>query len=156
MESPDVFTLAVTVPLPEPEVGLTVSHAELSLAVHDRVPLPLLVIFTVFDAGFAAPCVPENERLVGLRPIVGLAATVKVTGMVRGVLVAPVASTVIVALYVPAVRPARLTLAVKEPLPVPEAGLKVNHEALSLVLQASVPVPVFEIDTVCELGLVPP
>ena len=37
----DVFTLAVIVPLSEPDVGLTVNHDALSLAVH--VPLELTV-----------------------------------------------------------------------------------------------------------------
>jgi hypothetical protein len=46
----DVFTLAVIVPLFEPDVGLTVNHDALSLAVH--VPFELTV--TDWLAGFAA------------------------------------------------------------------------------------------------------
>ena len=48
-----VFTMAVIVPLLEPDVGLTVSHVLSLLAVH--VPLELTV--TDWLGGFAAPCV---------------------------------------------------------------------------------------------------
>ena len=39
--------VTVTVPLPVPEAGLTVSHEALSLAVHERVPPPVLLRLTV-------------------------------------------------------------------------------------------------------------
>ena len=48
-----VFTLAVTVPLLEPDVGLRDSHEAPSLALH--VPLELTVM--VWAEGLAAPCV---------------------------------------------------------------------------------------------------
>jgi hypothetical protein len=58
-------------------------------------------------------------------------------------LVAPVAARVTTALYVPAARPEVFTLAVVEPLPVPEAGLMVSQAALSLAVQFIVPAPEF-------------
>ena len=39
--------LTVTVPLPVPEAGETVSHETLSLAVHDNVPPPVLLTVRV-------------------------------------------------------------------------------------------------------------
>ena len=48
-----VFTLAVTVPLLEPDVGLSESQVTLSFTVH--VPFELTVM--VWAAGLAAPCV---------------------------------------------------------------------------------------------------
>ena len=82
-----------------PEAGLRLSQAPLSPTVQLSVPPPVLVMLTVLAAGFVPPCVPVNDRLVGLRPIVGdAAATVSVTGTACGVFVAPVAVAVIVAL----------------------------------------------------------
>jgi len=96
------LTLAATVPgAVEPEFGLKLSHVALSLTDQLRVPPPVLVTLTVWAEGFAPPCTPTKLRLVGLRPIVGgtgAAVTVKLTGTVCGVFVAPVAVTVIVAL----------------------------------------------------------
>lgn len=68
------------------------------------------------------------------------AATVRVTG--TETLVAPVALNVIVVLWVPAVREPVATVRVTEPVPVPEAGLRVSHAALSLAVQVRVPPPV--------------
>ena len=48
------------------------------------------------------------------------------------------------------------TLAVTAPVPVPEAGLRDNHAALSLALQLKVPPPVLLMVTVCAAGLPPP
>ena len=88
-----------------------------------------------------APCTAENVRAVGLTVIVvGAAVTVKLTGITTGF--APVAVAVIVALWVPAVSEPVATVAVTEPLPVPEAGLSVSHAALSLADQERVPPPV--------------
>jgi hypothetical protein len=49
-----------------------------------------------------------------------------------------------------------MTLRVTVPLPVPEAGLAVNHVALSLAVQLSVPPPALLMVTVWVAGLVPP
>jgi hypothetical protein len=91
-----VFTLAVSVPLPLPEAGVTVNQEALSLVVHVRVPPPVLLMFNVWLAGLLPPCDAVNERLVGLVPIAGdagTAETVNVTGIVTGD--APVALTTI-------------------------------------------------------------
>ena len=48
------------------------------------------------------------------------------------------------------------TLAVTAPLPVPEAGLRDNHAALSLALQLKVPPPVLLMVKVWAAGLPPP
>ena len=87
-----VFTLAVIVPLLEPDVGLTVSHVALLLTAH--VPLEL----TVMDwlAGFAAPWVAVNERLAGDTVMAAAAVMVNVTGTVTAE--APVALSVTVPL----------------------------------------------------------
>jgi hypothetical protein len=58
--------------------------------------------------------------------------------------VAPAAVTVIVALYVPAVRPAILTDKVTVPLFVPVVGLRLSHVALSFTDQVNVPSPAFQ------------
>jgi hypothetical protein len=79
--------------------------------------------------------VAERERLVGLRLILDVevvvvdvdAETVKLTGIVWGVLDASVAATVIVPEYVPAASPATTTVAVNEPAPVPEVGETPSH-----------------------------
>jgi hypothetical protein len=139
-----VFTVAVTMPLPEPVAGLSVSQEALSLAFHVSVPPPVLLIPIDWAPGLLPPCVALNERLVGLAPMdggTGAADTVKETGIVLGVV--PVAATVIVALKVPAARPAVFTLAVTVPLPEPDAGLNVNQDTLSLADQLRVPPPVF-------------
>src|SRR5207249_3509858 len=72
----------------------------------------------------------------------GAAVTVSVTGTVCGVLVAPVAVTVIVVLYSPAARRAFVLLIVVEPGALPEAGLRVSHVAVSLTDQPREPPPV--------------
>ena len=129
--------LAVMVPLPEPEVGLTVSHDVLLLAVQ----LPFDVTVTDWLGGLDPPWTPEYVSDVGLNVMeVGGGATVNVTG--TETLVAPVALRVMVALYVPAVRVPVATLAVSVPLPVPEDGLTVSQVALSVADQLSVPPPV--------------
>lgn len=79
---------------------------------------------------------------------VGAGVNVRATGIVCGVFVAPLAVTVMTALYVPAVSPAAFMLAVSVPLPDPEAGLRVIHETLSLALQVNVPPPRLLIFTV--------
>ena len=96
-----MFTVAVAEPGALPEAGLRVSQVALSLTLQLKVPPPVLVMLTVWTEGFVPPCTPVKLRLVGLRPMVGgtgAAVTVKVTGTVCGVLVAPVAVTVIVPL----------------------------------------------------------
>ena len=56
----------------------------------------------------------------------------------------------------PAVSPVVLMLIVEEPLPVPDAGLGVNHVASSLTVQLSVPPPVLEMVSAWLAGFVPP
>ena len=82
--------------------------------------------------------------------------TVKVTGTLTGVLVAPVALMVIVPLYVPAARPVMSTEAVSVEGAVPLVGLTVSHGALSLAVKLSVPAPVLLMLIVWLAGLLPP
>src|SRR5437016_14598109 len=82
------------------------------------------------------------------------AARVRVTGMV--LVVAPLAVTVMAAVWVPAVNPVRFTLAVTVPLLVPETGLRVNHVELSEALQVKVPPPTFDTATLLPEAFVPP
>jgi hypothetical protein len=59
------------VPLPVPEAGLRVSHAALSLALQVKVPPPVLLMLTVWEAGLLPPCCAVNDKLVGLAPMAG-------------------------------------------------------------------------------------
>jgi len=94
-------------------------------------------------------------RAVGLRVIVVDAdATVSVTGTETAV--APVALTVMVPLWVPAVSAPVVTVAVTVPLLVPEAGLTVNQLVLALADQVSVPPPVLLIVSNLGAELLPP
>lgn len=122
-----VFTLAVIVPLVEPDVGLIDNQEALSLTVH--VPFELTV--TVWFVGFAAPCVAVKERLLG-DTVNEAAETVRVTLTVLVVL--PLV-TAIVPLLVPTDALLRLMLAVIVPFPDPDVELRVSHEALLLAVQ---------------------
>lgn len=122
-----VFTLAVTIPLPEPDVGLTVNHDALSLAVH----VPLEAIAIDWFAGFAVPCVAVNDRPAG----VTVNESAETVSVIVVVLVTPPPVTVMVALFVPTAALARFTFAVSVPLPDPEVGLTVSHDALLLAVQ---------------------
>ena len=66
---------AVTVEGAVPLVGLSVNQVASSLAVQFSVPLPVLVILSVWFAGFAPPTVAVKLRLVGLTPMVGVVET---------------------------------------------------------------------------------
>lgn len=146
-----VFTLAVTIPLPEPDVGLTVNHDALSLAVQ----VPFDVTETDWFTGLAAPWTAENVSEEGLSVIVVDAGeTVKVTG--TDAVVVPTAVIVIVALYVPAVRAPVAAVTLTVPLPVPEVGPSVSQLALSLADQVRVPPPVLLMLSVCVTGLLSP
>jgi hypothetical protein len=129
-----LFTLTVMAPAFAPDVGVIASHVAFLLTVH----VPLELTITDWFAGFAAPCVAVNERLVGVTVNEG-AETVSVT---VAVLVIPPPVTVMVALLVPATAVAKFTLAVRVPLPDPEAGLTVSHEPLLLAVHVSFEVTV--------------
>ncbi|OQW31273.1 MAG: hypothetical protein A4E20_14805 [Nitrospira sp. SG-bin2] len=122
-----VFTLAVIVPLVEPDVGLSDNQVAPSLAVH----VWLELTETVWLAGFAAPCVAVKERLLGDR-VTEAAVTVRVT---LTVLVVPPPITVIVPLLLPTDALLRLTFAVTVRFPDPDVGLRVSHETLLLAVQ---------------------
>ena len=106
----------------------------------------------------------ENTSLVGLRLILEVevvggdvpAETVKLTGIDWGVLVAPVAVTLIVAEYVPVASPMIFAVVVNAPALVPAGGEMESHEASVLTLQLNFPVPELEIATACPGGLLPP
>jgi hypothetical protein len=66
-----VVAVSVTAPLPVPEAGLSVNQAALSLADQLSVPLPVLLMVTVWVAGLVPPWVAAKERLVGLAPMAG-------------------------------------------------------------------------------------
>ena len=85
----------------------------------------------------------------------GAAAMVRSTGMVCGLLLVPVAVTVMVVEYVPTASPATMAVAVNEPGAVPETEESKSHGALVLRLQSNVPFPELEIVTACA-GSVPP
>ena len=66
-----VITLTITTPLFVPDARLSVIHGALSVAVQLSVPLPVLLMFSVWVAGLAPLCVAVKERLVGLAPMAG-------------------------------------------------------------------------------------
>jgi hypothetical protein len=84
------------------------------------------------------------------------ATMVKSTGMVCGVLVAPVPVTVMVVEYVPAASPATIAVAVNELGAVPETVERASQGAVVLTLQSNVPFPELEMVTVCAAGSLPP
>jgi hypothetical protein len=106
--------------------------------------------------------VAEKARPIGLRLIVdvkvvdGAVEMVKVTGMDCGVLVAPVAVTVMIVEYVPEASPATIAMAVNEPGAVPEIGESASHGAVVFTLQSNVPIPELEMATACPAGSLPP
>ena len=97
-----------------------------------------------------------NERLTGLRPIddAGAAVTVNVTGIEMGL--APVAASVMVAVWGPAESVPVATVTVTVLFPVPDAGLSVSQAALSPAVQLKVPPPVLLTLKAWLAGLPPP
>jgi hypothetical protein len=140
----ETFTLAVSVPLFEPEAGVIVNHGVLLLAVQ----VPLEVTVTVWSAGLAPPCVAVNVRLVGDR-LKEAAVTVKVT---LTVLVVFPLITVSVPVLVPTAAALILALTVRVPFPDPDVGLTVNQALLLLAVQLPLEVRV----TDWSAGLAPP
>ena len=78
--SDPVVTVAVAVPFPAPEAGLTVSQAASSLADQVSVPPPVLLIVSDWGTGLPPPCWTVKDRLVGLVPIAGLTETTGAEG----------------------------------------------------------------------------
>lgn len=68
-----VATVAVMVPVPVPEAGLTLSQVALPLAVQARVPPPVLLIVRACVAGLAPPCWAVKDKLLELRLMAGFA-----------------------------------------------------------------------------------
>jgi hypothetical protein len=142
-----MITLIVIPPFPVPEVGEGEIQDELFVTDQASVPPPLFVMATVCAGGLLPPCWAVKDRLDGLAPIAGgtgAALTVKETGTVTGVTPVPPLS-VTRPRYVAGVKVPVVTFNVTAPLPVPEAGLRVNQAALSLADQLSVPPPVLRI-----------
>ena len=95
-ESPVTLGATASEPEPVPEAGETESQEAVLEAFQLRVPVPVLVMLTLWPGGLAPAWVAEKLRLDGARPIVGIngAVSVRVTVTVCGVFVAPVAATV--------------------------------------------------------------
>lgn len=82
------MTVAVSEPLPVPEVGEMPSQEAFSLADQVRNPPPVLEMLRVCELGLLSPCTAVNERLAGLVLIIGgagTASTVRLTGMVTAI-----------------------------------------------------------------------
>ena len=75
-----VVTVSVTAPLPEPEAGERVIHGALLLADQVSVPLPVLLMLSVWAAGLTSPFVAVKVRLVRLAPIAGFTDSVGAEG----------------------------------------------------------------------------
>lgn len=69
----------------------------------------------------------------------GAGVTVKVTGTERGW--APDALSVMLPMWVPTPRDPKTGVMVTVPLPVPEAGLRANHDVFVVAFQFNVPPP---------------
>ena len=93
---PAVLTENVTEPAPVPLRTLGVNHGALSDTDQFSVPAPALLIVSVWAVGLLPPWTPLNDRLLALRPIVGVGAAVieSVTAIDWGVLVAPDAAII--------------------------------------------------------------
>lgn len=94
-----VVAVAVSDPLPVPEVEEMLNQAAFSLAVHVKSPPPVLEMLTVCELELLPPSSAVKERLAGLVRITGgtdAAATVRLTGMVTAV--APAALIVMLVL----------------------------------------------------------
>jgi hypothetical protein len=145
-----------------PELGSSESHGSSEVTVQPKVPDPVFETATAAD-GLLPPWVPDSATLVGVMLIVAVepadvsvgAEIVKLTGIVWGVLVAPLAVTVILAEYVPAARPGTMADAVNEPAPVPEVGEIASQDTSALTPQLNLPVPALETATACS-GRLPP
>jgi hypothetical protein len=124
--SPVGFTPTVRVAGVVPLVGVTVNQLPpAAVAVNAIGELPDNAIVC---AGAGAPplwCVYVSE--VGLTPIVGALLTVRVTGTVCGLLLAPGAVIATLPLYVPAASPVGFTPTVRVVGVVPLAGVTVNQ-----------------------------
>jgi hypothetical protein len=70
-----VATVRVTIPVPVPDAGESVSQAALSMAVQLSVLPPALLMLKVCAVGLPLPCWAVKDRLVGLAPIAGLTET---------------------------------------------------------------------------------
>jgi hypothetical protein len=85
---------------------------------------------TFCEAGVVPPVWYEKVSVVGLSVKLGVEdVTLNVTAMVCGLLLAPVAVTVTVPLYVPAARPEVFTPTLTLPGVVPLVGVAVSHAA---------------------------
>jgi hypothetical protein len=93
-ESPVTLAVTATDPAPVPAAGDMDSHGTGLEALQVNVPVPVLLILTVWTDGLLPPWIAEKLRLVGARPMVGTngALTINVTITVCGVFVAPVAA----------------------------------------------------------------
>jgi hypothetical protein len=70
------LTVAVALPVRDPEAGLTVSQRAFSLALQVSVPPPVFAMLMVCAAGLAPPALPVKARLVGLSPMAGVVVEV--------------------------------------------------------------------------------
>jgi hypothetical protein len=142
-----------------PEPGDTVSHGTFADAVKSTVPPPVLVTVKAFVSTVGAPATALNDNTEGATASwggCGGGSTVKVTGTERGEPPAPAAATVIVAVWVPAARPAIDAETVTSRPPVPLPGATLSHAASSETVQLRVPPPLLLIASVRSAGLAPP
>lgn len=84
---------------------------------------------------------------------VGAGVTLKVTGIATGC--APGAVSVMVPVWVPTPSEPLTGLMVTVPFPVPEAGLRVNHDMFVVALQFKVPLPRLLTVKTCGDGALP-
>lgn len=101
-ESPARLAVTISELEPVPDAGETDNHATDVEAFQLRVPVPELLMLMVCDDGFVPPCVPENVRVVGARPMLGFGAITGVEGVEE---VVEGAGVVVVAAVSKSVRP---------------------------------------------------
>src|SRR3954463_12364592 len=138
--------------------GVTASHAASSDAVTSSVPPPVLVTATVLAAGLVPPAAAVKASVVGETDSAGGVggSTVKVTGIVFGEPVAPVAVTVTSVVEGPGAGPVSAGVTLMVPAFVPLAGDRLSQAAPSEAVQSIEPPPVLLTASVLAAGLEPP
>jgi hypothetical protein len=112
-----------------------------------------LVTEIVLDGGLGPPVKPLKVKFDGLVfKMGGGGLTTKLTGTDWGEFTACAEVTVMVALYVPGVRPVVETLTVTVPGAAPDRGVSVSQGWLSLTAKFSVPAPTLLTASVLDAG----
>ena len=140
-----------------PEAADRVTHGCVFAAVQFKVPTPVLAMVTNWLAGLLPGVLAEKVSPLCETPSAAdKDLTFSVTFTVCGEPVAPAEFTTMLSVYVPGAKPVAAALMTRVEGAVPEFADNVSHGCVALAFQASVPLPLFVIVTLCEPGLLPP